>query len=95
MVNIDGRQYLITARHVVQEKAHGKVIQEIKDGDRIEIFFEGAWVPKVGRPIFAKNEADAVALAPDSITMPGLDIPLGTAGIALGQKVFFSGFHSV
>jgi hypothetical protein len=87
VIEVDDRQFLVTARHVVPG---------IKPGDKVEVFFHGAWVPIIVNPIFPKNEKiDAVALAADlgDLKIPGgLDIPVGSAGIVLGQKVFFLGF---
>jgi S1-C subfamily serine protease len=84
VIDVDERQYLVTARHVVPG---------IKTGDKVEIYLHGSWVPLAIIPIFPNNEKiDAVALAADTIIAARLDLPVGTPGIVLGQKVFFLGF---
>jgi hypothetical protein len=85
VIEVDERQYLITARHIVPA---------IDPGGKVEIFFKGAWVPiSVNAAIFPVNDKiDAVALATDTIHARRLDIPVGSAGVILGQKVFFLGF---
>lgn len=94
VIDVDERQYLVTARHIVQEKTEDrKILQEIKEGDKISIFIQGAWIPKVVHPIFLQNKnIDAVALALDDVITPPIGTPVGSGGIFLGQKVFFLGF---
>lgn len=84
VVDIEKRQYLVTARHVVAG---------IEPGANVEIFHHGTWIPIAFKPIFPRSKKiDAVALVLDTALTPKLDLPVGTAGIVLGQKVFFLGF---
>ena len=83
-IDVDGRQYLITARHLMPD---------ISDGDEIRIFKGGIWRSIKVRPIFAKNPAtDIVALAPERPIVPALDILLGIGEAIVGQDVYFLGY---
>jgi hypothetical protein len=84
VIDVDEQQYLVTARHLVAG---------IKPGAKVEIFRNGIWRPIVFQPVFPENQKiDAVALVLDTVLAPKLDLPVGAAGIILGQKVFFLGF---
>lgn len=84
LVDVDQRQYLVTARHVVAG---------IKPESTVEIFRHGIWTPILFKPIFPKNEKiDAVAIGLDTALAPQLDLQVSTSGIVLGQRVVFLGF---
>lgn len=84
LVDVDQRQYLVTARHIMAG---------IEPGTAVEIFRHGSWTPLLFKPIFPRNEKiDAVAIALDTALAPRLDLQVSTSGMVLGQKVFFLGF---
>jgi hypothetical protein len=83
-VEVDGRQYLITAKHVVKN---------IKDGDEIGISRNGGWetysvkVIEVSPP---ENDIAVIAL-PKQIS-PTYPIEPTSQGILVGQDAYFLGF---
>jgi len=84
VIDIENRQYIITARHLVPG---------IKDNDNVKLFLNTAWINLRVRAIFAKNEkTDIVALAGDKLVAPKMEIYIGLKGIFVGQDVYFLGF---
>lgn len=84
VVDVDNRQYLITARHVISQTPF--------DG-KLEIFSKGSWHSIKAHLILPRNEeTDVAALAPENIIMSKVEFPLGAAGVVLGQKVYFLGY---
>ncbi|MFN0139659.1 MAG: trypsin-like peptidase domain-containing protein [Pyrinomonadaceae bacterium] len=84
-VDIDTRQYLVTARHVVEQidAAHG-----------IEVFGNNGWIPLPIKLVgHCSNEIDISVLAPRApLSPPGLPIRVSSDGLAYGQDLFFLGF---
>ena len=84
VIDVDRRQYIITARHV----ASG--IEKQVD---IKLFINQQWLPLRARPIWPASErTDIVALAPDHTIAPKMDISIGEDNIFIGQDVYFLGF---
>jgi len=84
VINIDNRQYIITARHLVPD---------IKKGDSVQLYFNQNWNNFIIEPLFPKNaKTDIAALAADHQITPLLDIPVSSESIIIGQDVFFLGF---
>ena len=83
-VDVEGRQYLITARHVVSSVA---------GPDSVQIQHENTWkslaVELVGH---GQGEIDVTVLAPSVQLSPTHPLATGTAGIVLSQDVYFLGF---
>ena len=83
-IDRDGKQYLVTARHVVPD---------IATGDVIDIFHETQWktisVTLVG---FAADETDIAVLACPVRLAPPHPLETSTAGLAYGQEIYFLGF---
>ncbi len=83
-VDVEGRQYLVTARHVVAG---------MSDSDYIEVFYENRWqtmeVKLVGE---APGEADITVLAPSVQLSPVFPLPATNVGLAWSQDVYFLGF---
>ena len=82
-LNYNDWQYLVTARHVV----------EAISGNTIEVFHDGAWksleVDVIGR---GAGEIDvAVLSSPLAIGPRDAIIPASSAGITIGQQVYFLG----
>lgn len=83
-IEVDDRQYLITAKHV---------LQAIRDNDSIEIMQNNAWKEyKVKVIDVSPSGVDIVALALPSVISPTL--PLGVSGtnFFISQTAYFLGF---
>lgn len=83
-IDHEGKQYLITARHVVDG---------IKSGDNLKITFTGPGdhtsVEVVG---MGEGEADVAVLSCSLQLSPPFLLPASHGGIAYGQTVYFLGF---
>jgi S1-C subfamily serine protease len=83
-IDVDNRQYIISAGHL---------FQSVKDGDVAEFLIDGNWQSIVVRPIFPPlKETDIVALAPDKQVAPRMEVEIGFSQVRLGQDVYFLGF---
>lgn len=84
-IDVDGKEYLVTAAHVVAG---------LPDDGEIEIFSRGAFVPLrvrvVGRS--AKHLDTAVLAADRALAVPNLFAEPSADGIVYGQDVYFLGF---
>jgi S1-C subfamily serine protease len=83
-IDIDGRQYLITAKHVVAP---------INGKERLGIFANGAWTDLPVQLVGHSTDADISVLATDRRLTPS-DLPLEptSAGLVYSQEVLFLGF---
>lgn len=83
-VDIEGKQYIITARHV---------IDGWNPGEDIQIFHEKKWksidLSLVGR---CEGEIDIAVLSAPIQLSPKFDLPASAGGIIWGQDVYFLGF---
>ena len=83
-IDRDGRQYLITARHLVEGVAAG---------DSVDLFHEKQWkklaVDVVG---IGCNGIDVTVLACPIQLAPPLPLEASSAGLVFGQPVYFLGF---
>ena len=85
-IDVDGRQYLVTARHVVNTLA---------DECQINLFQHGEWAPLDVTVIgHAEGEIDVSVLAPSRRLTPAnpLPLPANSGGLIYGQDVHFLGF---
>ena len=83
-IEVDNRQYLITAKHVVGSSAPSGMI---------EIFHDNAWVAGPYRIIPVEAEVVDIAVLALSQQLAGvLPVTLGFKGAFLSQSVFFIGF---
>jgi S1-C subfamily serine protease len=84
VIEVTGRQYLITARHVVLT---------IKDGDEIKLNLENEWRPyRVKRIPVEPFEADVAVLALPSVLGALLPTVVSLDGLFLSEQVYFLGF---
>jgi len=84
VVDLDDRQYIISARHL---------FREIKPGDPVQLFIDLRWITLKVTPIFPESEkTDIVALAADQLVAPKMEVLTGDEGIYVGQDVYFLGF---
>ena len=84
-LDVAGKQYLITARHIVQE---------LQDDENIEIFSNGSWAQLGVRLVgHGRGEADISVLATnEALTPAGLPMEATSKGVIYGQDVYFLGF---
>lgn len=84
VIDVDSKQYIITARHI---------LPKAKDGDSAELYISGNWHPLIIKLIYPKDDKiDIVALAADQLIAPKMPINIGGKGIFVGQDVYFLGF---
>lgn len=84
-LDIDGRQYLITAKHVTEG---------IRPRDAIEMHYQGMWrrleSPLIGE---ALGDIDITVLALETQLSPMLPLPAAVKGsVTFGQEIYFLGF---
>lgn len=84
-IDIDGEEYIVTARHVVED---------LQTDQPLKIFSQDQWmelpVTLVGH---AKDEIDISVLRAESkLTPENLPVTPSSAGLTYGQDVFFLGF---
>jgi hypothetical protein len=89
-VKVDGKQYLITARHVLEELGSSAIpAQPI-----VEINRGGTWHSFTATLVFSSNAPwDIAVLAlPVGIGLSFPEVDLGTKGLIYGQETYFLGF---
>jgi hypothetical protein len=84
-LDVDNRQYLVTARHLV-EGLEGPL--------KIKYFHGNEWIDLHCELLgLGRGEADVAVLAPATqLADPGLPLPLAVGEFHLGQDVFFVGY---
>jgi S1-C subfamily serine protease len=84
-IDVDGRQYLVTARHVVEGLASGSQITALRSGTWQPIDIGDVWHSPTG--------ADASLLSLKTQLSPAHNIVVGDeASLFLSQQIFFLGF---
>ena len=84
-VDVEGKHYLVTAKHIVDA---------IQDNESVDIFHDGNWksvqVKLVGH---GAGDIDVTVLAPQVIGFsPKHELKLTMAGVILGEDLYFLGF---
>jgi S1-C subfamily serine protease len=82
-VEHDGKQYLVTAAHVISSAT---------PPFRIELYHEKKWKDLELELTGISPIADIAVLAPPFQLSPTFDLPASGAGVIYGQEVFFLGF---
>ncbi len=82
-LDVDGRQYLITAKHVVAGMAASSTIN-IRKGDE--------WVPLPVKVLRCQDPIDIAVLVPSEQISVSLELEGDTRGMYFGQEVLFVGF---
>jgi S1-C subfamily serine protease len=83
-IEIDKRQYLVTARHVVAG---------VSDGDSISLMRDGHWVPYTIKAIpIDPPQADIAVLALPSVLPQTFTVQVASESLALGEEAYFLGF---
>lgn len=81
-VDIDGKQYFVTAKHVVEN---------MKDGDEVELFHNGKWT-KISVKLTGHSSVSDVSVFSISHYIFGFPLPAEMGGITYGQDLYFLGF---
>lgn len=82
-IDVDGREYLITAKHVVAG---------LKDRDQIDIYKNDNWLP-ITVTIFRCDEpVDIAVLVPPQQLTVNFDLPFDNLNFQMGQEAYFLGF---
>ena len=85
-IDIKDRQYLVTARHLVNG---------IKDGDVIQLFHENKWKSFNVKPLYTQPpEVDIVVLVLP-FEIPGNPVEAVIGGYGVSQNMYFLGFLMV
>jgi S1-C subfamily serine protease len=83
-IDVENRQYVVTARHVVEG---------MKQTDKVEILHDNKWV---GLPVklvgFGENDSDIALIALSEQLSPTLPLTAATNDMYLSQDVYFLGF---
>ena len=83
-IDVDGKRYLITARHIVES---------IQDADVVEISRKRKWFPLRVRLVgHAKKKIDITALAPQELFGASHPLTLSIANLVYAEDVYFLGF---
>ena len=84
-VDIDGKQYLVTAKHVVKD--FGPTVH-------LEVFGNGAWTFVPAHLVaHGADSVDLSVLAPSApMSPPNLPVVASSDGLVYGQDVYFLGF---
>lgn len=84
-LDVDGRQYLVTARHV---------IEDVTRVSTLEILSNNTWTPLETKLVgHSEGEIDISVIAATSrLTPANLPLEASSDGLAYGQDVFFLGF---
>lgn len=83
-IDVDARQFLVTARHV---------IPSVEDNVRIEIYHESRWKTVPCKVVgYTDDEVDIIVLAPAEQLTPKHPLLPTVDGLILGQDVYFLGF---
>jgi hypothetical protein len=82
-LDVDGREYLITAKHVV---AH------LKDEDSIDILANEVWVPFHVKIFRCEDPVDIAVLIPPRQLTINFDLPFDRLNYQFGQEAYFLGF---
>ncbi len=83
-IEINNRQYLVTARHVVDG---------IRQQDTINLYHEQTWKPlRTTITCISQTEEDIAILVPEIQLSPTYLLEPTATGLALGQDVYFCGY---
>lgn len=82
-IDVDGREYLITAKHVVRG---------LKDKDTIDIFMNNKWSPLAVTIFRCDDPVDIAVLAPPHQLTVDFNLPFDKTDLRFGQEAYFLGF---
>ena len=81
-IDVDGREYLITAKHVVQG---------LKDEDKIDVFMNDGWSSLAVKIFRCEDPIDIAVLIPPHQLTVNFDLPFD-GNFRFGQDAYFLGF---
>ena len=81
-IEVDGKQYLVTAKHMTGEKEINEIEIWVKHWQKIKVNVVG----------IGKGRADIIVLAADEALTRAFPVEVGSGGITIGQNVRFLGF---
>ncbi len=82
IIDVDNKQYFVTAKHVVHD---------LKSKDVVEIFQENIW-KKLEVVLVGHHQKADITVFAINLCIPSHPMEATTAGLTLGQDVFFLGF---
>jgi hypothetical protein len=82
-LDVDGREYLITAKHVVKD---------LKDKDKIDVFTNDAWTPLAVDIFRCDDPVDIAVLIPPHQLTVDFALPFDKTNIRFGADAYFLGF---
>jgi hypothetical protein len=82
-VDVDGREYLITAKHVVKG---------LEKEDKIDVFMNDAWKPLNVKIFRCEDPIDIAVLIPPHQLTVNFDLPFDKGSFFYGQDAYFLGF---
>lgn len=82
-LDVDGREYLITAKHVVAG---------LKDTNKLDIFINDHWLPLTVKIFRCADPIDIAVLIPPYQLTVNFPLPFNGGDIQLGQQAYFLGF---
>jgi hypothetical protein len=82
-IDVDGREYLITAKHVVSD---------LKERDKIEIFINGGWSPLNVQIFPCDDPIDIAVLIPPHQMTVNFELSADATSVFVGQQAYFLGF---
>lgn len=82
-VGVDGREYLITAKHVVKD---------LKNEDKIDVFMNDEWSPLNVKIFRCDDPIDIAVLIPPHQLTVNFDLPIDKGSFVFGQDAYFLGF---
>ncbi len=82
-VDVDGREYLLTAKHVVKG---------LRNEDKIDVFMNGDWASLKVKIFRCEDPIDIAVLIPPRQLTVNFDLPFDKAGFFFGQDAYFLGF---
>jgi hypothetical protein len=82
-LDVDGRQYLITAKHVVTG---------LHDEDKIDVFMNDGWSPLNVKIFRCEDPIDIAVLIPPHQMTVNFDLPFDKTDFIYGQDAYFLGF---
>ena len=93
-IEVNNRQYLVTAKHIFEDKKDRKVIGVLEDGETINILKDGNWMPFQAHLIGHHPKVDISVFSINTIIVnPDYSINIAKAGdLFYSQDVYFLGF---
>jgi hypothetical protein len=82
-VDVDGREYLITAKHVVKG---------LKNEDKIDVYMNDDWSSLNVKIFRCEDPIDIAVLIPPHQLTVNFDLPFDKASFSFGQDAYFLGF---